>query len=86
MYKNMRIVTMGMQFEDEWDRIFVPTIDLKYTHMRCNLGSDIQMQYLGEFNQSKSYDVCYLTMHYHVHVHIQTIKIGMTLTLISSRM
>jgi hypothetical protein len=58
MYKNMRIVTMGMQFEDEWDRIFVPTIDLKYTHMRCNLGSNIQMQYLGEFNIKVNHMMC----------------------------
>ncbi len=40
-YMNMRIATTGTQFEDEWDRIYVPTIGLKYTHMRCNLGSDI---------------------------------------------
>jgi hypothetical protein len=40
-YKNIRIVTTGMQFEDEWDRIYVPALGLKYTHMRCNLGSNI---------------------------------------------
>jgi hypothetical protein len=40
-YKNMRITTTGSKFEDEWDRIYVPTIGLKYTHMRCNLGSNI---------------------------------------------
>jgi hypothetical protein len=33
-YKNMRIATTGSMFEDEWDRIYVPTIGLKYTHMR----------------------------------------------------
>jgi hypothetical protein len=32
---------MGMQFEDEWDRIYLLTIGLKYTHLRCNLGSKI---------------------------------------------
>jgi hypothetical protein len=41
-YKNLRIATTGSTFEDEWGRICVPTIGLKYTHMRCNLGSDIQ--------------------------------------------
>jgi hypothetical protein len=49
-YKNMRIVMTGMQFEDEWDRIHVAMIGLKYTNMRCNLGSNIRTQYLGEFN------------------------------------
>jgi hypothetical protein len=49
-YKNMRIATTGLTFKDEWDRIYVPTIGLKYTHMRCNLGSNIQVQYFGEFN------------------------------------
>jgi hypothetical protein len=39
--KNMRITTTGSVFEDEWDRIYVPTIVLKYTHMRCDLGSNI---------------------------------------------
>ncbi len=49
-YKNMRIATTGLMFEDEWDRIYVPMIGLKYTHMRHNLGSNIQAQYFGEFN------------------------------------
>jgi hypothetical protein len=48
--KNMRIVTMGSMFEDEWDRIYVPMIGLKYTHMRCNLGSSIRAEYFGELN------------------------------------
>jgi hypothetical protein len=49
-YKNIRIATTGLTFEDDWPRIYVPTICLKYTHMRCNLRSDIQAQYFGEFN------------------------------------
>jgi hypothetical protein len=49
-YKNMRIATAGLTFEDEWDKIYVPVIGLKYTHMRCNLGSNIRVQYFGEFN------------------------------------
>ncbi len=59
-YKNMRIEMTGTQFEDEWDRIYVPTIGLKYTHMRCNLGSDIQMQYLGEFNVKVNHMMCFI--------------------------
>jgi hypothetical protein len=46
-YKKMRIATTGSTFEDEWDKIYVSTIGLKYTHMRCNFGSDIQAQYFG---------------------------------------
>jgi hypothetical protein len=49
-YKNMIIATTGSTFEDEWDRIYVPTIGLKYTHMRCNLRSNIRVQYFGELN------------------------------------
>ena len=48
MYANMRIRTIGAQFESEWDRVYVPTIALKYTHMRCNLGNDIRTQYFGK--------------------------------------
>jgi hypothetical protein len=40
-YANMRIAMTGSTFEDEWDRNYVPTIGLIYTHMRCNLGSNI---------------------------------------------
>ena len=49
-YKNMIIAMTSLTFEEKWDRIYVPTIGLKYTHMRCNLGSNIQAQYYGEFN------------------------------------
>ena len=48
MYTNMRIRTIGAQFESEWDRVYLPTIALKYTHIRCNLGNDIQRQYFGK--------------------------------------
>ena len=48
MYGNMRIRTTGAQFESKWDRVYVPTIALKYTHMRCNLGNDIWTQYFGK--------------------------------------
>ncbi len=49
-YNNIRIATTGSTFEDEWDRIYGPMISLKYTHMRCNLESNIRAQYFGEFN------------------------------------
>ncbi len=53
-YLNMRIATTGTQYEDEWERIYVPTIGLKYTHMRCNLGSNIRLQYFGELDITQS--------------------------------
>jgi hypothetical protein len=49
-FKNKRIAMAGLTFEDEWERIYVPMIGLRYTHMRCNLGSNIRAQYFGEFN------------------------------------
>jgi hypothetical protein len=51
-YLNMRIATTGTQYEDEWEIIYVPNIGLKYTHMRCNLGSDIRLQYFGELDNN----------------------------------
>jgi hypothetical protein len=56
-YLNMRIATTGMQYEDEWERIYVPTIGLKYTHMRCNLGSDIRSQYFGELDINTIFNI-----------------------------
>ena len=57
IYLNMRIATTGMQYEDEWERIYVPTIGLKYTHMRCNLGSDIRLQYFGELDINTIFNI-----------------------------
>ncbi len=56
-YLNMRIATKGTQYEDEWERIYVSTIGLKYTHMRCNLGSDIQSQYFGELDINTIFNI-----------------------------
>jgi hypothetical protein len=57
IYLNMRIATTGTQYEDEWERIYVPTIGLKYTHMRCNLGSDIRSQYFGELDINTIFNI-----------------------------
>jgi hypothetical protein len=39
--KNMRIAMTGSTFENNRDRIYVPTIGLKYTHIRCNFRSNV---------------------------------------------
>jgi hypothetical protein len=46
----MRISTIGREFEDQWERVYVPVIGLKYQNMRCNLGNAIQAQYFGELH------------------------------------
>lgn len=37
-----------IDYEDQWDRIYVPTIVSKYTTLRCNLNNSIREQYKGE--------------------------------------
>ncbi len=49
-YRSMRIPTIGREFEDQWERVYVPVIGLKYQNMRCNLENDIQAQYFGELH------------------------------------
>jgi len=34
-------------YEDQWDRIYVPTIASKYKSLRCNLNNSIREQYKG---------------------------------------
>jgi hypothetical protein len=40
-YRSMRIPTIGREFEDQWERVYVLVIGLKYQNIRCNLGNDI---------------------------------------------
>jgi hypothetical protein len=49
-YRSMRIPTIGREFEDQWERVYVLVIGLKYQNMRCNLGNDIRAQYFGELH------------------------------------
>ncbi len=56
-YLNMRIATTGTQYEDEWERIYVPTIGSKHTRMRCNLGRDIRSQYFGELDINRIFNI-----------------------------
>jgi hypothetical protein len=46
IYRSMRFPTIGREFEDQWERVYV----LKYQNMRCNLGNDIRAQYFGELH------------------------------------
>ncbi len=38
-YQNMRILTSGREFEDQWERVYVPVIKKKYQNMRNNIGN-----------------------------------------------
>ena len=45
--KKMKMNSMN-RFEDLWERVFVPTIRLKYQTIRCNLNNAIKQIYKGE--------------------------------------
>ena len=47
-YRHMRIVTSGSDFEDQWNRIYVPVIKTEYKHMRTNIGNDVRDVYMRE--------------------------------------
>ncbi len=49
-YRSMRIPTIGREFEDQLERVYVPVIGLKYQNIRCNLGNDVRSQYFGELH------------------------------------
>jgi hypothetical protein len=35
-------LTSGREFEDQWERVYVPVIEKKYQNMRNNIGNDIR--------------------------------------------
>jgi hypothetical protein len=49
-YQNMRILTSGREFEDQWERVYVPGIEKKYQNMRNNVGNDIRETYFRELH------------------------------------
>jgi hypothetical protein len=49
-YQNMRILTSGREFEDQWDRVYVPVIEKKYQNMRNNIGNNIRETYFRELH------------------------------------
>lgn len=49
--KRKKITTFNISddlYEDQWDRIYVPTICSKFKSLRCNLNNAIREQYKGE--------------------------------------
>jgi hypothetical protein len=53
-YQNMRILTSGRGFEDQWERVYVPVIKKKYQNTRNNIGNDIKETYFHELHDRVS--------------------------------
>jgi hypothetical protein len=49
-YQNMRILTSGMEFKDQWERVYVPVIKKKNQNMRNNVGNNIRETYFHELH------------------------------------
>ncbi len=49
-YQNMRILTSGREFKDQWERVYVPVIKKKYQNTRNNVGNDITETYPRELH------------------------------------
>ncbi len=49
-YQNMRILTLGREFKDQWERVYVPVIEKKYQNMRNNIGNDMRETYFHELH------------------------------------
>jgi hypothetical protein len=49
-YQNMRILTSGREFKDQWERVYVLVIKKKSQNMRNNVGNDIRETYLRELH------------------------------------
>ena len=54
-YQNMRILTSGREFEDQWERVYVPVIKRKYQNMRNNIGNDIRETYFYDLHDRVHY-------------------------------
>ncbi len=50
-YQNMRILTSGREFKDQWEREYVPVIEKKYQNMRNNIVNDIRETYFRELHE-----------------------------------
>jgi hypothetical protein len=48
--QNMRILTSGKKFKDQWERVYVPVIKKKYQNMRNNIGNNIRETFFCEFH------------------------------------
>jgi hypothetical protein len=47
-YQNMKILTSGREFKDQWERVYVPVIEKKYQNMRNNIRNNIRETYFHE--------------------------------------
>ena len=43
-------VPEGADYEDQWERVIVPTIRLKYINMKCNLNNDVRATYKSKYD------------------------------------
>jgi hypothetical protein len=48
-------VPEGADYEDQWERVIVPTIRLKYINMKCNLNNDIRATYKSKYDDIIDY-------------------------------
>jgi hypothetical protein len=44
-------VPEGADYEDQWERVIVPTIRLKYINMKCNLNNDVRATYKSKYDE-----------------------------------
>jgi hypothetical protein len=49
-YQNIRILTSGKEFEDQWERVCVLVIKKKYQNTRNNIGNKIRETYFRELH------------------------------------
>jgi hypothetical protein len=49
-FHNMKILTSGREFKDQWEKIYVPVIKKKYQIMRNNNGNNIRETYFCELH------------------------------------
>jgi hypothetical protein len=49
-YQNMRILTSRREFEDQWERVYVPVIEKKYQNTRNIVGTNIRERYFHELH------------------------------------
>jgi hypothetical protein len=49
-YQNMRILTSGREFKDQWEIVYVPVIEKKCQNMRNNIGNNIRETYFRELH------------------------------------
>ncbi len=59
-YQNMRILTSGREFKDQWERVYVPVIEKKYQNMRNNIGNNIRETYFRELHDRVHCLVCFV--------------------------